>query len=70
MKPNQRELYITDNIIIGMGELPAQKTRHGICWITPGSGRIYDRDEAIEYAKRLDALIQSNVSAGTTNFFK
>jgi hypothetical protein len=68
LKPN-RELYITDNIIIGMGELPAQRIRNKLCWVTPGGGRIHDRDEAIEYAKRLDAMIQQNVSAGKTNFF-
>ena len=63
------ELYITDNIIIGMGELPARRTSKGLYWVTPGNGRIYDRDEAIEYAKRLDALIQSNMKSSKTNFF-
>jgi hypothetical protein len=56
------ELFITDNIIFGAAELPARIAVTGIYWITPGSGRIYHRQEAIEYAMKLDKIIRFNVA--------
>lgn len=48
------------NIIVGSGELIAVTTTHGNGWVTPHNQVIYDREDAIAYATKLDNLIQTN----------
>lgn len=57
---NEIPLYVTDDIIIGMGEVPARGVGRDMHWIMPGNRKTFNRDEAIECAKKLDALIRSN----------
>lgn len=60
--PNQEVQYTTDNIIFGMGEVPAMRTDAGLCWVLPGNGITYTKEVAIEYAKKLDKVIRANLS--------
>lgn len=54
-------LYITDNIIVGMGEVPAIQTKEGIAWKLPGNKQTFDRNEAIAAAEQLDRLFRKNM---------
>jgi|AntRauTorcE11897_2_1112592.scaffolds.fasta_scaffold69460_2 hypothetical protein len=58
---NQEELYQTNDVIHGFGEVPGVHTENGIGWVLPGRSVTYCRDTALAYAKRLDRLIQANV---------
>lgn len=62
MDQPSKELYITDNIIIGTGEVPARRAKEGIVWVLPGGRTTTNRDEAIRYAIKLDKIIQSNLT--------
>ena len=57
---NQDLMYITNDIIIGHGEVLAKRTHKGIVWALPGGGETDCRDTAIEYAKGMDRLIRAN----------
>lgn len=63
-------LYITDNIIIGMGEVPAVTTREGIAWRLPGNKITFNRDEAIAVAEQLDRLFKANMHKHRRNVFR
>lgn len=58
----QEELYITDNIIIGMGEVPGRRGKEGVVWFLPGGQSTSSRFKAISTAFELDRLIQYQVS--------
>ena len=58
---NAEELFKTDDIVIGFGEVSAVPTEHGTGWMLPGRVVTHDRELAEHHAKRLDALIQSNM---------
>ena len=58
---NQDLMYITDNIIVGHGEVLAKRTHKGIVWALPGGGKTDCRDTAIEYAKGMDRIIRANI---------
>lgn len=53
--------YITDNIIIGNGEVPAVKTREGLKWMLPGGKFTTDRTEAVSIASQLDRIVSANL---------
>ena len=55
------ELYQSDDIIHGFGEVPAVVTPEGQGWMLPGREITFDRDEAEHHARRLDQLIQANM---------
>ena len=54
-------LYPTDDIIIGLGEVPARGTGKEMYWVMPGNKKTFCRDEAINCAINLDRLIRSNI---------
>lgn len=58
---NAEELFKTDDIVHGFGEVSAVHTPNGVGWLLPGRIITHDRELAERQAKRLDALIQANV---------
>lgn len=56
------EIYETDDIIVGFGEVPAIRTSEGLRWILPDRKMTACRDKAIEVAQRLDRMIRANVT--------
>lgn len=58
---NAEELFQTDDIIHGFGEVPAVHTPQGTGWVLPGRVITHNREEAAHCASRLDALIQANM---------
>lgn len=50
-----KEFHNMQNIVVGQGELPYVANLNG--WRTPHNTIIYDRDEAIQYATKLDKYI-------------
>ena len=71
MNPTQLdELYITDNIIIGAGEVVAVRHRKEVYWVLPGGERTYVRNEAIRYAERLDSVIRANLASYKRKLFR
>lgn len=55
--------YVSDSIIVGNGEVPAVRTRHGVEWVLPGGVHTTSRAEATACATRLDELISYNLHA-------
>lgn len=53
--------YVTDNIIVGCGEVPVRRTSHGLCYMLPGKGETYDKAEAEAFAAYLDRIISRNL---------
>lgn len=53
--------YVTHNIIIGNGEVPAVHTRHGIEWVLPGGKRTKSKAVAEHYAALLNNIISQNL---------
>lgn len=62
-------LYESDNIIVGSAELPAVKTKKGLCWILPGNKIECDREVATAYAEKLDRMIRSNMKKFSRTLF-
>ena len=62
--------YITNNIIIGYGEVPAIRTSKGIAWVYPSGELTYNKDEAIALAKRLDSIVTTNLPKYNRRLFK
>lgn len=58
---NVEELFQTDDIITGFGEVIAVKTPEGLRWALPGNHLTDDIEEARHHAQRMDALIRANV---------
>jgi len=55
-------LYPTDNIIIGLGEVPAHKgAGNKIQWVMPGNIKTSNREEAIACAIEIDRLIRRSM---------
>lgn len=55
-----KEFTGQENVIVGAGELIAVTTKYGKGWITPHHQIIYNLDDAIAYATKLDEIIISN----------
>lgn len=55
--------YVTDNVIVGNGEVPAIRNENGVFYVLPGGRHIDCRECAETYAGRLDALITANLTA-------
>lgn len=68
MEQAQQELYVTDNIIIGMGEVPARRGKEGVVWVLPGRQLTSNRIEAITAALELDRLIKSGLKKQTNRY--
>lgn len=49
-----------ENIIVGSAELIAVTTDRGMAWLTLCNTPIFNKQDAIKYATRLDDLIQFN----------
>ena len=62
--------YKSDNIIVGSAELPAVRTKAGICWVLPGQGIECDREVAEAYAAKLDKVISSNLQKFSRKLFR
>jgi len=62
--------YKSDNIIVGSAELPAVRTREGICWILPGQGIECNREKAEAYAEKLDQVISGNLRKYSRKLFR
>lgn len=58
---NAEELFKTDDIVHGFGEVSAVRTDRGIGWLLPGREITFDREKAEATARRLDTLIQANM---------
>lgn len=52
--------YTTDNIIVGNAELHIKSVRGRNGWATLGGGVIFDRPDAVKYARQLNRIIQHN----------
>lgn len=62
------EVYQTNNIIIGFGEIFAMYTESGqLGWVLPGRVITHSKKEATHYARRLDQLIQANMKRYNRN---
>lgn len=62
------EIYQTNNIIIGFGEVFATHTESGqLGWVLPGRVITHCKKEATHHARRLDQLIQANVKRYNRN---
>lgn len=55
------EVYDSDDVIIGFGEVPAVQTPRGLQWILPNRELTACRDTAIRWARQMDKLIQGNM---------
>lgn len=53
--------YVTQNIIVGNGEVPTIQHRGGLMWALPGGGKTRNIVEAYQMAKRLDEIITPNL---------
>lgn len=60
MEQAQTQFYITDNIIVGKGEVPAVSTPEGVVWILPGGQRTPNKLEAICVAFEIDLIIKNS----------
>lgn len=60
-KINAEELFKTNDIIHGFGEVPAVTTDKGVGWILPGRVITHDKKLAEYHAKRMDVMIQANM---------
>lgn len=49
-----------DDVSFGSGILPAVMTERGIAWSAPANQLIFNREDALAYAKVLDSLITFN----------
>ncbi|WP_432481724.1 hypothetical protein [Moraxella sp. ZY200743] len=47
-----------ENIVVGQGELVRVFTSQGVGWRTPSGTIIYNKQDAINYATRLDEFIR------------
>lgn len=65
-----KELYETDNIIVGNGEVPGLKTEAGVVWVLPGGQHTSSRVEAIEVATQLNWLIGEKFRKQTKRHFR
>lgn len=70
MELAQQELYETDNIIVGNGEVPGLKTEAGVVWVLPGGQRTSSRFEAIKVATELNILIGETFRKRTKRHFR
>lgn len=53
--------YVTENIIVGRAELHVHEVNgQAVGWALPGGGIIYDRKQAQQFAKRMNALMEYN----------
>ena len=60
-KPEKYKEYEgMQNAVVGKGELIRVITPIGVAYRAPCGSLIYDRDEALEYARKLDRLIRKN----------
>lgn len=55
------ESYITDNIIVGMGEVVSIRDGETVSWVLPGGSTTHDRVEATRYAEKLDRMVSANI---------
>lgn len=55
------EKYITENIIVGNGEIPAIRNKQGLHWVLPGGIITTSRVTALAYAERLNDIISANL---------
>lgn len=62
--------YKSDNIIVGSAELPAVKTKAGICWVLPGQGIECNREAAEDFAEKLDQVISGNLRKYSRKLFR
>ncbi|WP_038345642.1 hypothetical protein [Acinetobacter sp. A47] len=53
--------YTTDNIIVGNAELHVVEIKGRKGWAKLGGGVIYDKQDAIKYATKLNQIIKHNV---------
>ena len=59
-KPEKyKEFEGMENVVYGKGELIKVKTEQGVGYRAPCGSIIYDYDEALAYAKRLDRYIRT-----------
>jgi hypothetical protein len=66
----QKELYETDNIIVGNGEVPALVTDDGVVWVLPGGQHTSSRFEAIKVATLLNIMIGEKFRKRTKRHFR
>lgn len=60
-KPEKyKEFEGMENVVYGKGELIKVNTPQGVGYRAPCGNIIYDYDEALAYAKRLDQIIRTN----------
>ena len=62
--------YKSDNIIVGSAELPAVRTKAGVCWVLPGHGIECDREVAEDFAEKLDQMISKNLRKFSRRLFQ
>lgn len=54
------ELFETDNVIVGKGEVPAIRTEQGVVWVLPGGQRTSSQFEALAIATEIDHIIKNS----------
>lgn len=59
--PKEEQIPVTQNVIVGLGEVVALDDKEPLTWSLPGGRETEDYDEAVEYATRLNTMIKSNL---------
>lgn len=55
------EIFDSNRITVGFGEVPGFPTENGTYWALPGNVITYCREEATRFATRLDRMIRANM---------
>ena len=58
--PKEEQIFVSQNVIVGLGEVVALEGTHPQAWTLPGGRTTTDYDEALEYAHNLDCAIRAN----------
>jgi len=59
--PHKDTVFHSDTIIIGHAQLNAVHKRGKVYWALPGGGHTQSKPFAMEYARRLNTMIQTNM---------
>lgn len=53
--------YVTNDAIVGFGEVPAVQTSEGLQWVLPGRVMTTSKEVAMKAAAKLDRLVRANL---------
>ena len=59
--PKEEQIPVTNNVIVGLGEVVALDDRDPLVYSLPGGQETDDYEEALEWATRIDKMIKQNL---------